>query len=50
VLPGNTVLRATIKEAVFSVDPTDAPIDWLDSSDHVICVYCRSVSAPRLYK
>jgi hypothetical protein len=27
---------------VFSVDPTDSPIDWLDS-DHVICVYCRSV-------
>jgi hypothetical protein len=33
---------------VFSVDPTDAPIDWLDS-DHVICVYCRSMSVPRLY-
>jgi hypothetical protein len=29
---------------VFSVDPTDAPIDWLDS-DHVICVYYRSVSS-----
>jgi hypothetical protein len=34
---------------VFSVDPTDPPIDWLDS-DHVICVYCRSMSVPRLYK
>jgi hypothetical protein len=40
-LPGNssvnTVQHATIEEAVFSVDPTDAPIDWLDS---VICVSC----------
>jgi hypothetical protein len=39
-LPGNssvnTVQNAT-EEAVFSVDPTDAPIDWLDS-DNVICV------------
>jgi hypothetical protein len=38
-LPGNssvnTVQHATIEEAVFSVDPTDAPIVWLDS-DHVI--------------
>jgi hypothetical protein len=34
-----TVQHATIEEAVFSVDPTDAPIDWLDS-DHVICVSC----------
>jgi hypothetical protein len=38
-LPGNssvnTVQHATIDEAVFSVDPTDAPIDWLDSG-HVI--------------
>jgi hypothetical protein len=34
---------------VFSVDPTDAPTDWLDS-DHVICVHCRSRSVPRLYK
>jgi hypothetical protein len=52
-LPGNssvnTVQHATIEEAVFSVDPTDAPIDWLDS-DHVICAYCRSMSVPRLYK
>jgi hypothetical protein len=40
-LPGNSsvnmVQDATIKEAVFSVDPTDEPIDWLDS-DHVICL------------
>jgi hypothetical protein len=28
---------------------TDAPIDRLDS-DHVIYVYCRFVSVPRLYK
>jgi hypothetical protein len=51
-LPGksaNTVQHATIEEAVFSVDPTDAPIDWLDS-DHVIYVYCRSVSLQWLYK
>jgi hypothetical protein len=34
---------------VFSVDPTDAQIDWLDS-DHVIYVYCRSMSLPWLYK
>jgi hypothetical protein len=27
---------------MFSVDPTDAPIDWLDSN-HVICVYCSAV-------
>jgi hypothetical protein len=45
----NTVQHATIDEAVFSVDPTDPPIDWLDSG-HVICVYCRPVSVPRLYK
>jgi hypothetical protein len=52
-LPGNssvnTVQHATIEEAVFSVDPTDAPIDWLDN-DHVICVYCSSMSVLRLYK
>jgi hypothetical protein len=40
-LPGNssvnTVQNATIEETVFSVDPTDVPIDWLDS-DHVICL------------
>jgi hypothetical protein len=35
----NTVQHATIEEAVFSVDPTDASIDWLDS-DNVICVSC----------
>jgi hypothetical protein len=44
----NTVQHATIEEAVFSVDPTDAPINWLDS-DQVICVYYRSMSVPRLY-
>jgi hypothetical protein len=52
-LPGNSsvnmVQHATIEEAVFSVDPTDAPIDW-PVSDHVICVYCRSVSVPWLCK
>jgi hypothetical protein len=37
----NTVQHATIEEAVFSVDLTDTPIDWLDS-DQVLCVYCRS--------
>jgi hypothetical protein len=51
-LPGNgsvnTVQQATIEEVVFSVDPTDMPIHWLDS-DHVICVYCRFMSIPRLY-
>jgi hypothetical protein len=50
-LPGNssvyTVQHATIKEAVFSVDPTDELIDCLDS-DHVICVYSWSMSVPRL--
>jgi hypothetical protein len=38
-LPGNssviTVQHAKIEEAVFSVDLTYVPIDWLDS-DHVI--------------
>jgi hypothetical protein len=34
---------------VFSVDATDSPIDGLDR-DHVICVYYRFVSVPRLYK
>jgi hypothetical protein len=42
-LPGNssinTAQHVTVDEAVFSVDPTDAPKDWLDS-DHVICVSC----------
>jgi hypothetical protein len=40
-LPGkssiDTVQYATIDKAIFSVDPTDAPIGWLDS-DHVIYV------------
>jgi hypothetical protein len=35
----NTVQQATIDEAVFSVDLTNAPIDWLDSV-YVICVSC----------
>jgi hypothetical protein len=52
-LPGKssvyTVQHATIEEAVFSVDPTDVPIDWLDR-DHVICAYSRSMFVPRLYK
>jgi hypothetical protein len=26
----NTVRHATIEETVFSVDPTDAPNDWLE--------------------
>jgi hypothetical protein len=51
-LPGNSsvnkVQYAKI-EAVFSVDLTDAPIDWLDS-DHVISVHCRCMSVLRLYK
>jgi hypothetical protein len=51
-LPGNssvnTVQHATIEEAVFSVDSTDAPINWLDR-DHVICVYYRSMPVPRLH-
>jgi hypothetical protein len=52
-LPGNssvnTVQHATIEEAVFSVDPTDEPMDCL-GSDQVICVCCKSTSVPRLYK
>jgi hypothetical protein len=52
-LPGNssinTVQHTTMKEAVFSVDPTDAPIDWLDSN-HVVYVYSRSMAIPWLYK
>jgi hypothetical protein len=52
-LPGNssvnTVQHATIEEAIFSVDLTHAPIDWLDN-DLVICVYCRSMSVLQLYK
>jgi hypothetical protein len=53
VLPGNssvnTVQHTATEEAVFSVHPTDAPTDWLDSG-HVICVYSRFVSMPQLYK
>jgi hypothetical protein len=52
VLPGNssvnTVQHATTEKVMFSVDPTDAPLDRLDS-DCVICVYCRSMSVPRVY-
>jgi hypothetical protein len=52
-LPGNnsvnTVERTKIEEAVFSVGPTDAPVDGLDSS-HVLRVCCRPISVPRLYK
>jgi hypothetical protein len=33
---------------VFSVDPNDAPVGWLDS-DHVICVNCRFMSFPQQY-
>jgi hypothetical protein len=36
-ISANTFQHGTIEEAVFSVDPTDAPIDWLDS-DHVMCL------------
>jgi hypothetical protein len=45
----NTVQHTTIEEAVFSVDPTDAPIDGL-YNDHVICVYRRPMTVPRLFK
>jgi hypothetical protein len=31
----NTVQHTTIEEAVFSIDPTDEPIDWLER-DYVI--------------
>jgi hypothetical protein len=34
-----TVQHATVEEVMFSVDPTDAPIHWLDS-DHMIGVSC----------
>jgi hypothetical protein len=44
-----TVQHATVEEAVFSADPTDVPIDWMDS-DHIICAYCKFMSVPRLYK
>jgi hypothetical protein len=33
----DTVQHATIEETVFSVDPSDSPIDWLDN-DHVMCL------------
>jgi hypothetical protein len=53
MLPGNSSVNtgqhATIEEAVFPVDPTNALADWLDSG-HVICVYCKFMSVPRLYK
>jgi hypothetical protein len=53
-LPGNssvnTIQHATIEEAVFSVDPTDALIDWLDSN-HMFTVgpfpFCGYVSKSR---
>jgi hypothetical protein len=52
-LPGkssvNQVQHATVEGTLFSVDLIDAVVDWLDS-DHVICVYCRSMFVPRLYK
>jgi hypothetical protein len=50
-LPGsvNTVQHVTIEKAVFSVDATNAPVDWLDS-DHVLYVYCWSMSIVWLYK
>jgi hypothetical protein len=34
----NTIQHATMEEAVFSVDPTDAPTNWLDS-DHILCIF-----------
>jgi hypothetical protein len=53
VLPGNSSVNmaqhATKEEAEFSVDPTDAPIDGLHSN-HMICVYSRSMSIPQLWK
>lgn len=45
----NEVQHTTIEEAVFTVDPTDTPVDWM-YSDHMICVYCSSMSGPRLFK
>jgi hypothetical protein len=41
--PGNSSVNTnrTIQEAVFSIYPTDASTDWLDSV-HVICVSCDS--------
>jgi hypothetical protein len=52
MLPGSSSVHmaqhATIEEAMFSVDLTDVLVDWPDS-DHVICVYSRSMSVPWLY-
>jgi hypothetical protein len=52
-LPGNssanTVQHTTIEKAVFSVDLTNASIDWQDS-DHMISDYCSSMSVVQLYK
>jgi hypothetical protein len=45
----NAAQHATPEEVVFSVIPTDAPVDWPDNN-HVIYVYCRSMPVPRLYK
>jgi hypothetical protein len=46
-LPGmnsvNTAQHATIVEAVFTIDPTDPPVDWLNSN-YVICIYYQSMS------
>jgi hypothetical protein len=39
VVAGNTVQHATIEEAVFSVDPTDTPINWLNSG-HMTFTVC----------
>jgi hypothetical protein len=39
-LPDNgyvDTFQHTIGETVFSVDPTNVPIDWM-ASDHVICL------------
>jgi hypothetical protein len=51
-LPGissiNMIQHTTIEEAVFSVDLTDVPVDWLDS-DRGRCGYCTSTSILWLY-
>jgi hypothetical protein len=39
----------TVTWRVFSVAAASMPVDWRDS-EHVICVFCISVSVPRLYK
>jgi hypothetical protein len=48
-LPGNSSVNtaqfATVEEAVFSVDPTNTPIHWLDS-DHVTYVSCDASPFP----